>query len=106
MNLTPTPFIRIFTDKDEDILVDVDGKSREEIINHIKKVICKSEKKLEEEEIEQKKVNNPANFGWGCERQCICQVPGQVPCPGVVPLPKFMKKKYSYAGTEFPKFHF
>ena len=39
---------------------------------------------------------NPANFGTECDRYCICEVPGQVPCPSFVPLPehiKGMKKK-------------
>jgi small subunit ribosomal protein S25 len=42
------------------------------------------------------KKNNLANFGFGCDRQCICEVLGQVPCPGVVPLPKHMRGKYKY----------
>jgi small subunit ribosomal protein S25 len=42
------------------------------------------------------KKNNPANFGFGCDRQCICEVLGQVPCPGLVPLPKQMRGKYKY----------
>ena len=30
---------------------------------------------------------NPANFGDGRKgRLCICEVPGQVPCPSKVPL--------------------
>ncbi|KAB7508110.1 putative 28S ribosomal protein S25, mitochondrial [Armadillidium nasatum] len=93
-DMTPTPFIRIFTENEEDILVDCDSKSREEIHDHIKKVICKSDEKLREEAIEREKKDNPANFGWGCERQCICEIPGQIPCPGVVPLPKVMRGKY------------
>jgi small subunit ribosomal protein S25 len=42
------------------------------------------------------KKDNPANFGFGCSRQCICEVLGQVPCPGVVPLPKHMRGKYRH----------
>ena len=34
---------------------------------------------------------NPANFGPEFARHCICEVPGQVPCPGFRPLPKSMK---------------
>lgn len=26
--------------------------------------------------------SNPANFGPEYNRQCMCEVPGQVPCPG------------------------
>lgn len=44
-----------------------------------------------EEGIEQK--SNPANFGNKFARQCICEVPGQVPCPGWQPLPLEMTGK-------------
>lgn len=41
------------------------------------------------------KENNihPANFGHGCSRWCICEVPGQVPCSGFVTIhPDLMGK--------------
>jgi small subunit ribosomal protein S25 len=39
---------------------------------------------------------NPANFGPKkyCLKECICEVEGQVPCPGTTPLPKEMTGKY------------
>ena len=46
---------------------------------------------------EKKQEINPANFGpqvHNCLRQCICEVPGQVPCPSLVELPKEMRGKY------------
>ncbi|XP_071544283.1 small ribosomal subunit protein mS25 [Panulirus ornatus] len=95
-NLTPTPFLRIFFENGEDVLVDVDSKPCPDIHDHIKKVFCKPDSQLEEEAIERKSLDNPANFGWGCDRQCICEIPGQVPCPGVVPLPKIMRGKYKF----------
>lgn len=41
-------------------------------------------------------ASNPANFGPKkyCLRECICEVEGQVPCPGTTPLPKEMTGKY------------
>lgn len=41
-------------------------------------------------------ASNPANFGPKkyCLRECICEVDGQVPCPGTTPLPKEMTGKY------------
>ncbi|XP_064101215.1 small ribosomal subunit protein mS25-like [Macrobrachium nipponense] len=95
-NMTPTPFIRMFCEDGEDILVDVDSKSRTEITDHIKKIICKTDETLAKEALERQSLNNPGNFGWGCDRQCLCEIPGQVPCPGVVPLPKAMRGKYKY----------
>lgn len=44
-----------------------------------------------EEGIEQEP--NPANFGSKFARQCICEVPGHVPCPGWQPLPLEMTGK-------------
>ncbi|XP_076040561.1 mitochondrial ribosomal protein S25 [Oratosquilla oratoria] len=95
-NLTPTPFIRIYLEDGEEVLVDIDSKSTKEIYDHIVKIVCKSDKTLAEEERERESKDNPANFGWGCSRQCICEVPGQLPCPGLVPLPKPMRGKYKH----------
>lgn len=41
-------------------------------------------------------ASNPANFGPRkyCLRECICEVEGQVPCPGATPLPKEMTGKH------------
>lgn len=33
-------------------------------------------------------------FGKDHMRQCICEVTGQVPCPGYVELPKELRGKY------------
>lgn len=46
------------------------------------------------------KERNPADFGYGCNRWCICEVPGQVPCPAYTPLPKEMRGKYKFAKKE------
>lgn len=52
------------------------------------------------ETIAKEKKDNPANFGYGCDRSCICLIPGQVPCSGVCPLPKHMRGKYKYQNKE------
>lgn len=41
-------------------------------------------------------ASNPANFGPKKYflRECICEVEGQVACPGTTPLPKEMTGKY------------
>lgn len=41
------------------------------------------------------KKDNPANIGIGCDRHCICELPGQLPCPGIVPLPFHMRAKHT-----------
>ena len=94
-NLTPSPFIRIFLEDKEDILIDCDNKTRYEIHDYLKKIICKSEKQIIKEE-DSLDIPEPSDFGWGCERQCICAVQGQVPCPGVVVMPDNMRGKYVF----------
>ncbi|XP_071439456.1 small ribosomal subunit protein mS25 [Hetaerina americana] len=96
-NMTPSPFIRCYMDNGTQFLIDIDSKTKEEVHNHLKKIICKSDEQLiSEAEILEKK-DNPANFGKGCPRHCICEIPGQVPCSGVVSLPNHMRGKYIFA---------
>lgn len=52
---------------------------------------------LEAEEKQKEKKDNPANFGFGCDRHCICEIPGQVPCPGTIPVPKQWRGKHKNA---------
>jgi small subunit ribosomal protein S25 len=90
----------IFSDNGKQMLIDVDSKTSDEIIEHLIKVVGKSKETLKEEAIAAEKKDNPANFGVGCSRPCICEIPDQVPCPGVVPLPFHMRGKYKYAAKE------
>jgi small subunit ribosomal protein S25 len=75
------------------MLIDIESKSKEEILEHLVKVIGKSKEVLQKEAIAKEKKENPANFGVACPRSCICHVPGQVPCPGIIPLPDHMRGK-------------
>lgn len=52
-----------------------------------------------EREQQAKKVLHPATFGPKKYhlRECMCEIEGQVPCPGRVPLPKEMTGKYKTA---------
>ncbi|KZC13586.1 PREDICTED: probable 28S ribosomal protein S25, mitochondrial [Dufourea novaeangliae] len=96
-NLTPTPFVKCYYDDGKTMLIDIDNKSKEDILGHLMKVVGKSEDVLREENITQEKKDNPANFGVDCSRSCMCVVPGQLPCPSVVPLPFHMRGKYIHA---------
>ncbi|XP_022914294.1 small ribosomal subunit protein mS25 [Onthophagus taurus] len=96
-NKTPSPFIRCFYESGQEMLIDVHGKTKEEIVSHLLKVVGKTTEVLAAELIAREKKDNPANFGVMCERSCICQIPGQVPCPGVCPLPNQMRGKYKFA---------
>lgn len=75
------------------MLIDLDSKTKDEIFEHLIRVIGKPKDVLVKEAIAKEKKENPANFGIGCEKSCICNIPGQVPCPGVVPLPYHMRGK-------------
>ncbi|EDK99319.1 small ribosomal subunit protein mS25 [Mus musculus] len=98
-NMTPSPFLRFYLDSGEQVLVDVETKSNKEIMEHIKKILGKKEETLREEELEKQQRFHPGNFGPRkyCLRECMCEVEGQVPCPGLVPLPKEMTGKYKAA---------
>ncbi|KAK9510345.1 hypothetical protein O3M35_005150 [Rhynocoris fuscipes] len=96
-NMTPTPFIQCFFDNGDKMLIDIFGKEKEDIMEHVIKVVGKSENTLKYEAQQQEKKENPANFGYFCERHCICEIPGQVTCPAVIPLPKEMRGKYKFA---------
>jgi small subunit ribosomal protein S25 len=57
--------------------------------------VC-SEQLMAEQAAAEKK-DNPANFGVGCKKHCMCEIPYQTPCPAVVPLPFSMRGKHKYA---------
>ncbi|XP_053690185.1 probable 28S ribosomal protein S25, mitochondrial [Sabethes cyaneus] len=95
-NMTPSPFIRCYFDNGQQMLIDIDSKNRNEIMQHLISVVGKSPETLAAEAKLAEKQDNPANFGVGCAKPCICTIPGQLPCPGVVPVPKHMRGKYKY----------
>uniref|UniRef100_A0A8D0DH16 Small ribosomal subunit protein mS25 n=1 Tax=Salvator merianae TaxID=96440 RepID=A0A8D0DH16_SALMN len=99
-NITPSPFLKFYLDNGEQVLVDVEEKTNKEIVQHVKKILGKSEKTLEEEAQEEMSIQHPGTFGsrrYHHLRKCICEVEGQIPCPGKVPLPKEMTGKYKAA---------
>lgn len=99
-NMTPSPFITCYLEDGQKVLFDVDGQSKEKIIERLAKTLGKSDKTLAEEALASAQRHNPANFGKNCGRHCICSEPGQVPCPMFVPLPKHWRGKYHYGLVE------
>lgn len=95
-NMTPSPFLKFYLADGEQVLVDVEGKDYRQISQHVKKILGKSEDTLQAEAEAKMQASNPANFGPKkyCLRECICEVEGQVPCPGTKALPKEMTGKY------------
>lgn len=86
-------FFFSFSENGSEMLIDIDNRSKDEILDHVVKVLGKTNEVLKQEAIAREKKDNPANFGFKCEKHCICQIPGQIPCPGVVRLPDFMRGK-------------
>ncbi|XP_076763315.1 mitochondrial ribosomal protein S25 [Xylocopa sonorina] len=99
-NMTPTPFVRCFYEDGKDMIIDIDSQSKDEIMMHLVKVVGKSWEVLQAESRAEEKTNNFANFGVGCSRSCMCVIPGQVPCPGVIPLPYHMRGKHRHSRSE------
>jgi len=94
INMTPSPFIRVFFDSGRDVILDIDRQSRGQIEDRLVRTLCKTPEELKAEAKASEVKTNPAHFGYGCKRHCICEIPGQVPCPGVVPLPYHMRGRY------------
>ena len=82
------------------MIFDVDNQSNSEIVMRLIRTLGKTKETLAQEALASEKRDNPANFGKGCERMCICQVPGQVPCPTLVQLPKHWRGKYAFGQAE------
>nr|XP_056719118.1 28S ribosomal protein S25, mitochondrial [Euleptes europaea] len=101
-NMTPSPFLKFYLEGGEQVLVDVEEKTNKDIVQHIKKILGKSEETLQKETQEKMKLRHPATFGPRKYhlRECMCEIKGQIPCPGKVPLPKEMTGKYKVAMKE------
>uniref|UniRef100_UPI00358DDE5F small ribosomal subunit protein mS25 n=1 Tax=Myxine glutinosa TaxID=7769 RepID=UPI00358DDE5F len=95
-NITPSPFLCFYLDNGEQIMLDVEGKTFMEIHERVQALVGRSQEDIQASETKQEM--NTANFGprvHNCLRRCICEVPGQVPCPSLVELPKATRGKYS-----------
>lgn len=99
-NMTPSPFVRCFMTDGEEILIDVENKSHKDILHHLIRVVGKPADVIAAETLARQKKDNPANFGVGCQRPCICEVYGQVPCSGIIALPKHFRGKYQKMASE------
>ncbi|XP_030061462.1 small ribosomal subunit protein mS25 [Microcaecilia unicolor] len=98
-NMTPSSFLKFYLDSGEQVLVDIEDKNNCDIVHHVKKILGKSEATLKAEEQAKMMTSHPAHFGPRkyYQRECICEVEGQVPCPRLVPLPKELTGKYKAA---------
>lgn len=95
--MTPSPWIQFYlhdphTEVEETVVVDCYGKTREQISDHIRRILGKTPKMLKREA--SLEATNPAHFGYGCNRWCMCEVEGQVPCPDKEMIPHMKRGKY------------
>ncbi|XP_048001423.1 uncharacterized protein LOC125238193 [Leguminivora glycinivorella] len=73
-NLTPSPFIKCYFEDGRQVLIDIDNKSKEDVLEHLLNTVGKSKEVLEAEAVAAEKKDNPANFGVGCERACMLYI--------------------------------
>ncbi|XP_065912136.1 small ribosomal subunit protein mS25-like [Dysidea avara] len=85
-NESPSPSIDIYHRRGNIVRIDTDNKSSDGIISRLAAVAAKDEKEVQKEKA--KNAVNTANFGHLSAKFgghfCICEIPGQAPCPGKV----------------------
>jgi len=105
---SPLPFLRVWLNENKDtasppqmrdVLFDCDGKDRFQIINQLVKTLG-IPKETQERNLRIKNQENMATWGLNRRYACACQVPDQVPCPGLIPLPMRMRGKYTKYKTD------
>ncbi|TGZ60550.1 hypothetical protein CRM22_008490 [Opisthorchis felineus] len=87
-NMCPTPFVRVYLEHDEELLIDCSFRKGIEIHDHLKSILGKPLHSASMPKHNTQPEENPANFGVKCRRQCMCEVYGQVPCSAHVGRPK------------------
>ncbi|KAH9418067.1 mitochondrial ribosomal protein S25 [Dermatophagoides pteronyssinus] len=98
LEMTPNPFIRCWLQDGKDILFDCDSQTKESIMKRLIQTLGKTEEQLEFEasiNVKQVSEENDAIFGVDRKRFCMCEVPGQCPCPSVIKLPKNLRGKFT-----------
>ncbi|KAH9512600.1 28S ribosomal protein S25, mitochondrial [Bulinus truncatus] len=99
-NMTPSPYIQFFCNGGKKMVLDVDSQDKETIFNQVKKIFCKSDETLQAESVAKEKKSNPANFGYMCSHECICEIPGQIPCTKWCIPPKEQRGKFKFLGKD------
>lgn len=98
LEMTPHPFIRCWLSDGKDVIFDCDSQSRETIEKRLVHVLGKTQQMIAHEEatnVTQTSDSNAAIFGVDRARFCMCEVPGQCPCPSVIKLPKSCRGKFT-----------
>lgn len=94
LDKTPHPFIRCWLIDGTDVIFDCDSQDKEAILARLVRTIGKTPEMIASEMV-QASQDNDAIFGVDRKRFCMCEVPGQCPCPSVIKLPKPLRGKFS-----------
>jgi len=87
-NTSPFPYFHVFLESGEEVLIDCDSKTKDEIHHQIKHTLGKTDETIARER--RLREANPANFGSDFKRHCMCEVSGQWPCPELIPPPAYL----------------
>lgn len=94
-NKSNTPVVNVFFGDGKKVMIDVEDKTGPEILEIFGKVAGASEGEREDRAVPKYPGRyNPANFGKYGHYYCICEIPGQAPCPSRVPHPDAKKPKW------------
>ncbi|XP_065830030.1 small ribosomal subunit protein mS25-like [Oscarella lobularis] len=85
-NEDPIPLVKVYFGNGTRTKLDVEGKPCDKILDELEGIAGKTGEQVSGDQ-KLSLLTNPANFGL-IGRKCICEIPGQVPCPAKVPLPK------------------
>uniref|UniRef100_A0A0K0FQ24 Small ribosomal subunit protein mS25 n=1 Tax=Strongyloides venezuelensis TaxID=75913 RepID=A0A0K0FQ24_STRVS len=91
-----TPFAKAYLHDGREVLFDLEGMKKEEIVDVLSKTLGKSDTVFRREHLEEMQLHNPASFGSNCKRQCMCEMQGQQPCTGLIEAPEQYKGKWRW----------
>ncbi|KAH7701157.1 Protein MRPS-25 [Aphelenchoides avenae] len=94
--LTVTPFAMAFLNDGREVLFDLENKKKDDIVDMLQGTLGKTALVKRREFLEAMQSRNPAEFGTKCERQCMCEIQGQVPCTCLIHAPDYMKGKWRW----------
>ncbi|CAL1539276.1 unnamed protein product [Lymnaea stagnalis] len=99
-DMTPSPFVQVFFNSGTKLVLDVDSQDKDRIFKEVRRIFCKSDETLAAEALAKEKKTNPASFGYMCTHECICEIPGQIPCTKWCTPPKEQRGKFKFLGKD------
>uniref|UniRef100_A0A915ER07 Uncharacterized protein n=1 Tax=Ditylenchus dipsaci TaxID=166011 RepID=A0A915ER07_9BILA len=96
LDLQSTPYALAFLNSGEEVLFDLESKTKDEIVDIIQGTLGKTSLVNKIEFLEKMRENNVAEFGDKCSRHCMCEVQGQQPCTALITAPDYMKGNWRW----------